>query len=113
MVGAADNLKLPDEFFETEENLKNIKAAAQGSEEAINKLGVAVGKELVNAMEMAGDSVSTEIDGEIITIDQAGFEVAKNNVLAGIAELQEQMANGNIAVGDSLDDLLNASTTGT
>mgnify|MGYP003310218275 CR=1 FL=1 len=63
MVGAADNLKLPDEFFESEENLNNIAAAARGSEEAINKLGIAVGKELVDAMEMVGEETATEIDG--------------------------------------------------
>ena len=112
MVGAADNLKLPDEFFESEENLNNIAAAARGSEEAINKLGIAVGKELVDAMEMVGEETATEIDGQIIKINQDDFEAAKNTVLAGIAELQQKMAEGNIAVGDSLDKLLEASGIG-
>jgi hypothetical protein len=42
LVGASEDLELPDSFFDSEENMKLLDQAAQGSEEAINKLGLAV-----------------------------------------------------------------------
>jgi kynureninase len=44
LVGASADLELPEDFFESEDNLKLLEEAAKGSEEAINKLGVVVAK---------------------------------------------------------------------
>lgn len=110
LTGASEDLELPDEFFESEENLKLIEEAAQGSEQAINELGVAVGYASVQLMDL---KAVTDENGSILNqADIDAFNTNKEIVLAGITELQAKVAEGTDLVGQGLDAILNGGAEG-
>ena len=116
LTGASEDLELPAEFFDNANNLKLIEKAAQGSEQAIAELGVAVGKASVEMMkwpEDIGESMTiTPDNGEKFTIDMAAFQTAKDTVMAGLDELQSKIATGEDLTGQSLDQILGAGAEG-
>lgn len=110
LTGALEDLELPDEFFESEENLKLIEEAAKGSEQAINELGVAVGYASVQLMEL---KAVTDENGSILNqADIDAFNTNKEIVLAGITELQAKVAEGTDLVGQGLDAILSGGAEG-
>ena len=108
LVGACDDLELPDEFFD-DENMKLIEKAANGDVEAINKLGAAVAETTVEALEFnqafADLAVSTwelenlEVDPKISSDWATQFETDKDTVLAGI----QQIKSGAMNSGDAMN----------
>lgn len=108
LVGACDDLELPDEFF-NDENMKLIEKAANGDVAAINKLGAAVAETTVEAMtfqqsladlaittwELNDLDVTPELRDDWVT----QFETDKDTVLAGI----QQIKSGAISSGDAMD----------
>ena len=105
LVGASDDLELPDEFF-NDENMKLIEKAMKGDIKAVNQLGAAVAAATVNAMEFNGAfaDMINELetwDGEIpdITLSPEQFNKDKEIVLAGIQDIQ----NGVISAGSAMD----------
>ena len=102
LVGASEDLELSPEFLEAPETLEMIEKAAEGDIDAINALGVAVAAESVKLMQLDADMTRTLADGTTKTITMDQFNTAKNTVLAGLQELQTQVANGSLAVGDSV-----------
>ena len=106
LTGASADLELPDEFFDSAENLELIEQAAKGSETAIAALGIEVASTGVEMAEQLSyvirDSAGNILDG-ISTVD---FENAKTTVLNGLAELQTQVLAGNDLIGQSLDNIL-------
>lgn len=115
LVGASENLELPDDFFDSEKNLKLIEKAANGSEQAIEELGVVVGKATIDLMELANEAKSVTIDlddGGSLTVSADRFESLKNQVLAGLTELQTKIADGQNLVGQGLEDILSSGAAG-
>ena len=108
LVGASEDLELPNEFFDSADNMKLLDEAAQGSEEAINKLGLAVAAAQVQMMEF--QTGMTNIDGKLI--DETAFNGWRDTVLAGITDLQNALDG--VSVGDNVyeklggDDWVNA-----
>ena len=109
LVGITDeNFRLSSEFLKAEENLELLEEAAQGSEEAIDRLGVAVAQDLVGNLQSIEDS----FDFSGLGISDSGFmhnifdnfESDKNIVLSGLEELQDQI--NNLAIGDDVTQIL-------
>ena len=104
LTGASANLELPDEFFDSEDNLKLIEQAANGSEQAINELGVAVGRAQVELMAFEGEFAQWYDNNNLLhTMSTATFETYKSEVLKGIDELAAKVADGSVKVGDSVN----------
>lgn len=103
LVGTSEDLELPDSFFESEENLKLIEQAAKGSEEAINQLGIAVGKVQIKDLEMAEGYQFKIYDSSISPLDQ--FENYKQTVINGLDDLTEKIKGSGIKIGESLSDI--------
>lgn len=110
LVGTSEDLELPDEFFESEENLKLIEQASKGSEEAINQLGIAVGKIQIKDLEMT-DNFSGFVHDTAATEDQmyeanlTVFESYKSKVIEGLDILSEKINSNAIEVGTSLSEI--------
>jgi hypothetical protein len=109
LVGANEDLELSKEFFESEDNLNDIAAAAEGDIEAINRLGVAVGKDLVEAMEAVSIEASgldfSDADAEQAYTNMVNeFNDAKSIVMSGLDDLQAQI--NNLGVGENVYDIL-------
>jgi hypothetical protein len=51
LVGASEDLELPDDFFDSEENMRLLEEASKGSAEAINKLGIVVASAQIKMMQ--------------------------------------------------------------
>lgn len=100
MVGASENLKLDGTFIE--DNLDLITKAAEGSEEAINNLGIAVARFQVEAMQNPIDP--TTINGASSAQAYQEFENWKSTVLSGIDELQTSLDD--LSIGDNIFDKL-------
>lgn len=97
LVGANEDLKLSGKFIE--ENLSDIEKASKGSEEAINKLGVAVSKESVKNMSIKkGSSDNYNFSKQYIE-----FEKNKEIVLKGITELENKI--NSLEVGTPFADI--------
>lgn len=109
LVGASDDLDLSNEFFESAQNLEDIALAADGDTEAINRLGIAVGKDLVEAMEAVSKEASG-LDFSDINAEQAytnmvnEFNDAKSIVMSGLDDLQAQI--NNLGIGENIYDIL-------
>ena len=100
LVGASEDLELPNEFFDSAENMELLDQAAQGSEEAINKLGLAVAAAQVQMMEF--QTGMTNIDGKLI--DETQFNAWRDTVLGGINDLQSALDG--VGVGDNVYEKL-------
>jgi hypothetical protein len=101
LVGASEDLELPADFFDSADNMKLLEQAANGSEKAINQLGIAVAKAQVSMMSF--QEGMTNLTGE--AIDATAFDSWKTTILTGITSLQEAVANG-LAVGTDVTELL-------
>lgn len=105
LVGASQDLELPDEFFNTE-NLALLEAAMNGDINAVNKLGAAVAAATVDALEFnqafADLVTATMVDNNIemdINLNTEQFDADKAIVMAGI----ENIKNGIIGAGGEMD----------
>ena len=105
LVGASEDLELPDEFFNTE-NMALLEAAMNGDTDAVNKLGAAVARtqvEMINFNQAFADlAMQTMQDNNIeidVTLDSAQFDADKAVVLAGI----DAIKNGVIGAGGAMD----------
>ena len=100
LVGASEDLELPDDFFDSAHNLELIDQAAKGSVEAINELGVAVAAAQVQMMNF--QEGMTNANGELIDMSQ--FTTWKDTVMSGITELQNSLDG--IGMGDNVYEKL-------
>lgn len=100
MVSASEDLKLDGTFIE--DNLDLITKAAEGSEEAINNLGIAVARFQVEAIQNPIDP--TTINGASSAQAYQEFENWKSTVLSGIDELQTSLDD--LSIGDNVFDKL-------
>ena len=105
-------MEVGSEFVET--YIDTIKSAAEGSAEAIEKLGVLISKEYVGNLEIASDNISAFFSKDKLGLDEAVvigdnvfynldefesyFDTIKNNVLGYIDEI----AASGLSIGDSL-----------
>lgn len=117
LVGSSEDLNLSDEFYDSAENMALLEEAANGSEDAINQLGFAVGKDLVQNMEIAADMTAlvnetteklnesgdnldlSSIVGQIYTAIQ-NFDQNKQTVIDGL----NQISAAGLSVGQSVSD---------
>lgn len=105
LVGASQDLELPDDFFNTD-NMALLEAAIDGDTDAINRLGIAVAAaqvEMLDFNESFADLVmqtmadnGLEID---ITLDSTQFDADKALVLQGIDDIK----NGVLSAGGEMD----------
>ena len=96
---------IPSDFLEESENLDLITQAADGSAEAIAKLGMSLAKTQFEAFSFNDVLATLNENGEIVpTIDETAFNTAKQGVLDGINELQGKINEANN--GQSLDELM-------
>lgn len=100
LVGASEDLELPEDFFDSAENLELLEKAAKGSEEAINELGVVVARAQVQMMEF--QEGMTNKSGELIDLSQ--FDSWKNTILTGLDNLQSALDD--IGIGDNIYERL-------
>ena len=100
LVGASEDLELPQEFFDSAENLALIDQAAKGSEEAINKLGAVVAAAQVQMLQFSEGM--RDASGNLI--DEEQFGAWQDTILNGITNLQDAL-NG-INVGDDVYEQL-------
>lgn len=115
LVGVSEDFEFSKDFLESAENLELISEAAEGSEEAINELGVAVAEDFVKNMEgieknafIENDELVGAFDNQfanIISPDE--FEGARQTVLDGLGMLREAVANGSIGIGDPISEAMN------
>lgn len=105
-MGASEDLNLSKDFYDSAENMQLLEEAANGSEEAINKLGVIVGKDLISSMELAGQASQSWLeqfgDNDYIGVDK--FEADRATVLAGLDSLQDSLDT--LGINDDVGDLL-------
>lgn len=100
LTGAAEDFEIPDGFLDSEENLRLIGEAAQGSQEAINQLGNALAYAAVDAM-----TFNAELAASLgSNIDATQFESYKNTVLTGIDQLKGKL--GELQVGQDVGSIL-------
>lgn len=105
LVGASEDLELPDEFFNTE-NMALLEKAINGDTDAINRLGAVVAAAQVEMIEfnesfadLAMQTMSEnglEID---ITLDSTQFDADKILVLQGIDDIK----NGVLGASSEMD----------
>lgn len=100
LVGASEDLELPEDFFDSAENLKLLEKAAKGSKEAINELGVVVARAQIQMMEF--QEGMTNKSGELIDLNQ--FDSWKNTILSGLDSLQTALDG--IGIGDNVYERL-------
>lgn len=112
LVGASEDLELPDEFFEEgSENLQLLEQAAKGSKQAIELLGVEVGKAQIQDLEMLENFDFGKIYDSAATDDQLYqgnlilFNNYKDTVLEGLNTLSDSIKANAVEVGDSLSDI--------
>lgn len=116
LTGASEDLELPDEFFDSADNLELINQAAQGSTDAINQLGIAVAKTTVDLMEINdaeknltmtyGDNEDEGILPEYIR----NFQNNKEIILNGLDEISAKLAEGQDLTGKGLEEILSGGT---
>lgn len=116
LTGASEDLELPDEFFDSADNLELINQAAQGSTDAINQLGIAVAKTTVDLMEINdaeknltmtyGDNEDEGILPEYIR----NFQSNKEIILNGLDEISAKLAEGQDLTGKGLEEILSGGT---
>lgn len=116
LTGASEDLELPDEFFDSADNLELINQATQGSTDAINQLGIAVAKNTVDLMEINdaeknltmtyGDNEDEGILPEYIR----NFQNNKEIILNGLDEISAKLAEGQDLTGKGLEEILSGGT---
>lgn len=113
LVGASQDLELPDEFF-TPENFELIEKAMRGDIDAINSLGLEVGATTVKAMEFNaafGELISQleTWDGEEIdiTLNEQQFLADQQLVLQGIEDIKNGVISADQAMSDDWVAALN------
>lgn len=109
IVGAADDFELPDGFLDSPENLKLIEEAANGSQDAINQLGLMFAIAEVQALEMDEALVTAAQDTagglkEALLPENFDFDTTKTKVLEGLETIQSKL--GELEAGASLADIL-------
>ena len=100
LVGASEDLELPDDFFDSAHNMELLEQAAKGSAEAINELGVIVAAAQVEMMNFQAGMTNAE--GNLI--EQSQFDTWKNTVMSGITELQNSLDG--LKMGDNIYEKL-------
>ena len=100
LVGASEDLELPDDFFDSAHNMELLEQAAKGSAEAINELGVVVAAAQVEMMNFQAGMTNAE--GNLI--EQSQFDTWKNTVMSGITELQNSLDG--LKMGDNIYEKL-------
>ena len=110
LVGAGEDFELPPSFFDSADNMELIEKAAKGDIKAINALGVAVAKAGIEMIEWNESMTHLDSNGNVVQFDSSSFETYKNTVLAGMDTLQNAVANGSVAMGTSLSDIMGAET---
>ena len=105
LVGASQDLELPDDFFDTE-NMALLEAAIDGDTDAINRLGAAVAAAQVEMLDFneafADLAMQTMADNGLeidITLDSTQFDADKALVLQGIDDIK----NGVLGAGGEMD----------
>ena len=105
LVGASEDLELPDEFFNTE-NMALLEQAAAGDVNAINQLGAAVASATVDALEFNGQYADLinqleSWNGEVpdIKLNTEQFDADKQIVLNGINDIK----NGLVIAGEAMN----------
>ena len=113
LVGASEDLELPDEFFNAE-NIALIERAMQGDINAVNQLGAAVAETTVKSWEFneAFASLINQLetwDGEVITIDldEQRFLSDRDIVLQGINDIKNGVITADQAMSDEWVAALN------
>ena len=113
LVGASEDLELPDEFFNAE-NIALIERAMQGDVNAVNQLGAAVAETTVKSWEFneAFASLINQLetwDGEVITIDldEQRFLDDRDIVLQGINDIKNGVITADQAMSDEWVAALN------
>ena len=113
LVGASEDLELPDEFFNAD-NMALIEKAMQGDVNAVNQLGAAVAATTVEALEF-NSAFATLInqletwDGETIDIDlnEEQFLADQQLVLQGIEDIKNGVIGADQAMSDDWVAALN------
>ena len=105
LVGASQDLELPDDFFNTD-NMALLEAAIDGDTDAINRLGAAVAAAQVEMLDFnesfADLAMQTMADNGLeidITLDSTQFDADKALVLQGIDDIK----NGVLSAGGEMD----------
>lgn len=112
LTGASADLELPEDFFdEGTGNLELLEKAAQGSEEAINALGISIAKSQINSLEQVDWTIDFSDSNDIASITTDKFNTAKETIKTGLDELQKKILEGQASVGDGLSSILEGSTT--
>jgi hypothetical protein len=108
LVGASEDLELPEDFFDSEENMRLLEEASKGSAEAINELGIVVARAQIQMMQF--QEGMTNASGQ--PIDTSQFDAWKNTLMSGLTELQNSLDS--LSIGDDVynklggDDWVNA-----
>lgn len=106
LIGASDDFTLPEGFLDSEEHLKLIEEAANGSAEAVNKLGLEITKEQIYDLEREANHQEIINQDDTITkwsLSETAFNKARNTIVEGIKEIQKNLDN--LKPGDTLDNL--------
>lgn len=116
LTGASEDLELPDEFFDSADNLELINQAAQGSTDAINQLGIAVAKTTVDLMEINDAEKNLTItygdneDEGVLPEYIRNFQDNKEIILNGLDEISAKLAEGQDLTGKGLEEILSGGT---
>lgn len=116
LTGASEDLELPDEFFDSVDNLELINQAAQGSTDAINQLGIAVAKTTVDLMEINDAEKNLTMtygnneDEGILPEYIRNFQSNKEIILNGLDEISAKLAEGQDLTGKGLEEILSGGT---
>ena len=96
---------VPDGFLELPEVLENIEKASNGDTEAIRDLGFAMGEMQVTNI---ADIFLASLDADDAVTKR--MSVLKDRLVEGIQSLQDAVNNGDINIGDVLNDQLSTAT---
>lgn len=109
LLGVLDEDYIPADFLEMPGVMDLIDQAANGSTEAINKLGASMAKATVDAMEFEKGMKGFTQDGEVkdpFSLSRAEFDSYKNEVLEGITALTESIENGTVKAGQNITEMM-------
>lgn len=114
LVGASEDLELPDEFFNAE-NIALIEKAMKGDVDAVNKLGAAAAASTVEALEfneafatMVGSMESFRNEPiDLKLLDEEQFLADQQLVLQGIEDIKNGVIGANQAMSDDWVAALN------
>lgn len=107
LVGSSEDLNLSEEFYDSAENMELLEQAAQGSEEAINQLGFAVGKNLIQSMEISSERVEA-VRKTINELNNSGDDLNLSSPVGKLNEALQNFDSNKQIVIDGLDTIANA-----